>query len=45
MGLKVVYVSDEAIEKDSQALLADCELARGTPIKAPIPIDVCARLS
>jgi hypothetical protein len=30
MGLKVAYVSDEAIEKDAQALLADYARERGT---------------
>ena len=39
MGLKVAYVSDEAIEKDAQALLADYARERGTPIEAPIPIE------
>jgi Zn-dependent peptidase ImmA (M78 family) len=39
MGLKVAYMSDEAIEKDAQALLADYARERGVPIKAPIPID------
>lgn len=39
MGLKVAYMSDEAIEKDAQALLADYARERGTPIEAPIPID------
>ncbi len=39
MGLKVAYMSDEAIEKDAQALLADFARERGTPIEAPIPID------
>lgn len=39
MGLKVAYMSDEAIEKDAQAMLADYARARGTPIEAPIPID------
>lgn len=39
MGLKVAYVSDEAIEKDAQALLIECARERGTPIEAPIPID------
>ena len=39
MGLKVAYVSDEAIEKDSQALLAEYARERGTPLEAPIPID------
>ena len=35
----VSYVSDEAIEKDAQALLAEYAQARGVVIKAPIPID------
>ena len=39
MRLKVAYVSDEAIEKDAQALLADYAQARGIAIEAPIPID------
>ncbi|CAN1558548.1 hypothetical protein MCEMSEM23_02539 [Rhabdaerophilaceae bacterium] len=39
MGLKVAYISDEASEKDAQALLADCARERGMPIQAPIPID------
>ena len=39
MGLKVGYVSDEAIEKDAQALLLDYARERGTQIEAPIPID------
>lgn len=39
MGLKVAYVSDEAIEKDAQALLADYARERGMPIEPPIPID------
>lgn len=39
MGLKVAYMSDEAIEKDVQALLADYARERGMPIEAPIPID------
>jgi Zn-dependent peptidase ImmA (M78 family) len=39
MGLKVAYVSDEAIEKDAQALLADYVRERETPLEAPIPID------
>lgn len=32
-------MSDEAIERDAQALLADYARERGTPIEAPIPID------
>lgn len=39
MGLKVAYLSDEAIEKDAQALLADYARERGAPIEPPIPID------
>ncbi len=39
MELKVPYVTEEAIEKDAQALLADYALERRTPIEAPIPID------
>jgi Zn-dependent peptidase ImmA (M78 family) len=39
MGLKVAYMSDEAIEKDAQALLADFVRERGVPIEAPIPIE------
>lgn len=39
MRLKVAYLSDEAIEKDAQALLADYARERGVPIEAPIPID------
>jgi hypothetical protein len=39
MGLKVSYVSDEAIEKDAHALLADYAQARGIAIEAPISID------
>lgn len=39
MGLKVAYMSDEAIEKDVQTLLTDYARQRGMPIEAPIPID------
>ena len=39
MGLKVAYVSYDAIEKDAQALLADYARERRMPIEAPIPID------
>lgn len=39
MGMKIAYIADEAIEKDAQALLADCARKRGMPIEAPIPID------
>ena len=35
----VSYVSDEAIEKDAQALLAEYAHARGVTIEAPIAID------
>src|SRR3981081_1500178 len=35
----VSYVSDEAIEKDAQALLAEYAHARGVVIEAPIAID------
>jgi Zn-dependent peptidase ImmA (M78 family) len=35
----VSYVSDEAIEKDAQALLADYAHARNVVIEPPIPID------
>ena len=35
----VSYVSDEAIEKDAQALLAEYAHARGVKVKAPIAID------
>ena len=35
----VSYVSDEAIEKDAQALLAEYGHARGLTIEAPIAID------
>ncbi len=39
MGLKVAYMSDEAIEKDAQALLAEYARDCGKQIEAPIPID------
>ncbi len=39
MGLKVAYVSDEAIEKDAQALLAAYAHAGGVALVAPISID------
>ena len=39
MGLKVAFMSDEAIEKDAQALLADYARERGGAIEVPIPID------
>ena len=35
----VSYVSDEAIEKDAQALLAEYAHARGVSIEAPVGID------
>ncbi len=39
MTKSVPYVSDEAIEKDAQALLAEYAHARGVAIEAPIAID------
>ncbi|MDE2577893.1 MAG: ImmA/IrrE family metallo-endopeptidase [Hyphomicrobiales bacterium] len=39
MGLKVPFMSDEAIERDAEALLADYARERGVPIEAPIPIE------
>jgi Zn-dependent peptidase ImmA (M78 family) len=39
MGKFVSYVSDEAIEKDAQALLAEYAHARGAKIEAPLAID------
>jgi hypothetical protein len=39
MAKFVSYVSDEAIEKDAQALLAEYAHARGVKIEAPIAID------
>ena len=39
MGLKVAYMSDDAIERDAEALLADYARERGVPIEAPIPIE------
>ncbi|MEC5325213.1 ImmA/IrrE family metallo-endopeptidase [Aurantimonas sp. A3-2-R12] len=39
MTLFVSYVSDETIEKDAQALLAEFAHTRGVLIEAPIPID------
>jgi Zn-dependent peptidase ImmA (M78 family) len=38
MGLKVAFMSDEAIERDAEALLADYARERGVRIEAPIPI-------
>jgi hypothetical protein len=35
----VSYVSDEAIERDAQALLTEYAHARGVTVEAPIPID------
>ena len=32
-------MSDEAIERDAEALLADYARERGVPIEAPIPIE------
>jgi Zn-dependent peptidase ImmA (M78 family) len=39
MSKFVSYLSDEAIERDAQALLAEYAQARGIKIKAPIAID------
>ncbi|MFO0344698.1 MAG: ImmA/IrrE family metallo-endopeptidase [Labrys sp. (in: a-proteobacteria)] len=39
MGLKVAYLSDEKIERDAEALLAEYARYRGVHIEAPIPID------
>ncbi|MCA0423774.1 MAG: hypothetical protein LCH61_10685 [Proteobacteria bacterium] len=39
MGLKVAFMSDEAIERDAEALLADYAREREVPIEAPIPIE------
>lgn len=39
MGLKVAFMSDEAIERDAEALLADYARERGVRIEAPIPIE------
>src|SRR3954468_9779381 len=39
MTLFVSYVSDEAIENNAQALLAEYADARGVSIEAPVPID------
>jgi hypothetical protein len=39
MALQVTYLSDEAIEKDAEALIADFERTRGTRISAPIPVE------
>jgi hypothetical protein len=39
MAKFVSYVSDEAIEKDAQALLAEYAHARGVKVEAPIEID------
>jgi len=39
MTMFVPYVSDEAIEKDAQALLAEYAYARGVKVEAAIAID------
>ena len=39
MSRFVPYLSDEEIERDAAALLAEFEQARGVTIKAPIPIE------
>jgi Zn-dependent peptidase ImmA (M78 family) len=39
MSLQVPYISDDAIERDAEALLAEYAYARSVEIRAPIPID------
>src|SRR5215207_10947700 len=39
MTPRVPYVSDQAIEKDAQALLSEYAEERGVVIEPPIPID------
>lgn len=39
MTLQVPYISDEAIERGAEALLAEFALARGVSLRAPIPIE------
>jgi hypothetical protein len=39
MTLQVPYISDESIEPDAEALLAQYAYLRGVKIKAPIPIE------
>jgi Zn-dependent peptidase ImmA (M78 family) len=39
MPLQVPYISDESIERDAEALLAQYAHARGVEIRAPIPIE------
>jgi Zn-dependent peptidase ImmA (M78 family) len=39
MTLQVPYLADETIERDAEALLAQFAHARGTAIRAPIPIE------
>jgi Zn-dependent peptidase ImmA (M78 family) len=39
MTLRVPYISDERIERDAEALLAQYAYAKGLEVKAPIPIE------
>jgi Zn-dependent peptidase ImmA (M78 family) len=39
MALEVPYMSDDAIERDAESLLAQYAHARGVEIRAPIPIE------
>ena len=39
MTLRVPYVSDENIERDAEALLAQYAHAKGVEVRAPIPIE------
>ena len=39
MTLRVPYIPDDVIERDAEALLAQCAHARGIEIKVPIPIE------
>lgn len=39
MSKRVPYVSEEAIERDAEALLAEYEHARNVTIAPPVPID------
>jgi hypothetical protein len=39
MTLQVPYISDESIEREAEALLAEFAHARGVPLQTPIPIE------
>ena len=39
MSIPVPYLSDEVIERDAAALLAEYAHARGVTVKPPIPIE------